>query len=431
MTRTFLRIKRRRTEEPLPFIRLEASLNHPRTGASGEDPYGSKKRGRPTPGDGKLEDLDSDSLSDFLDPEQQHEARPQQCLTSVLWKRLGPLQEDAESCRIVDALLENFGEDDGPQNKRRKLTLLETSNNQRGNTLDLKPSPSSSSSTSIKRKPALRVLDPLTRLVDDSLQQVHAGVRPVQEHYRFITTDPRLASSRDAKKWLLWCHSSGGNLLHACALWNDTEMAGDLLQIPSLAGPLCEALDGDGRTPYEVAQLSGHDSVCEILEAFGGDTTNFVYDIFCLEEGDNELLHDEKNAPTTVELASGVAYWSPEGELMLEASNNFSYLDDNGDHGEIDSNCEEFDANDYPDEEDDEDVAYGYEDRPHHHHPLGSGVSEHNQEPCALDIAYLQQQHAAPLKDIYTDDDGEDSDDFMGGTYGGFETRPYAAANDL
>jgi hypothetical protein len=408
MTRTYLRIKRRRTEEPLPFIRLEA-LNHPR-GAAGAPPYSNKKRGR-TSGDGKLADLDSDSLSDFLDPDQQHEARPHHSSTSVLWKRLEPLREEAESCRIVDALLENPEEDDGRQNKRRKLTLLETSNRSTILVAD-KSSP-------IKRRPALRVLDPLARLVDDSLQEVHAGVRPVSEHYRFITTDSRLAGSHDTKKWVLWCHSSGGNLLHSCALWNDTEMAGDVLQVPTLAGPLCEALDGDGRTPYEVAQLSGHDSVCQILEAFGGDTTNYVYDIFCLEEADNEMIDDEKYGPTTVELASGVAYWTPDGELMLEASSNNmdAYLDDND--GEIDSNCEDYDANDYPDEE--EDAAWGYENRAHHLPHVA--VLDHNQDHCALDRQFLH-------KDIYAED-AEDNDDMVGGAYGGFDTRPYAAANDM
>lgn len=344
MTKTFLRIKRRRTEEPLPFIRLEG-LNPQGTRPLQHSSTHSKKRGRAA-GDGKVADLDSTSLSKFLDAEQEHEDRPPHS-TSVLWKRLEPLhgEEGEESCRIVDALLENSDEKDGRQSKRRKLTLLETSNI--GKTLE------TPSTTNVKRKQGIRVLDPLTRLVDDSLHKVHEGSRPISEHYRFITTDSRLMV-HDSKKWLQWSHSSGGNLLHACALWNDMEMAAELLQVPNLAGPLCEALDGDGRTPYEVAQLSGHDSVCEVLEAFGGDTTNFVYDIFCLEEESNngEIIQDENHAPTTVELTSGVAYWTPDGELMLEANEKAdSYMDDYD--GEIDSNCEDYDLNDYPDEEED------------------------------------------------------------------------------
>ena len=43
------------------------------------------------------------------------------------------------------------------------------------------------------------------------------------DHYRFIRMDPRLA--HEFHKWVGWCHSSGGNILHACAMWNDVEIA--------------------------------------------------------------------------------------------------------------------------------------------------------------------------------------------------------------
>lgn len=366
----------------MPFIRLEG-LNHRHAAASPSHSHNvnsGKKRTRPR-GDGKVADLDSASLSDFLDSEQQHEARPPHS-SSVLWKRLEPLQEEGESCRIVDALLENWEDKEGRHSKRRKLTLLETSNRTLGETFEIP------SSALVKRKLPIKVLDPLTRLVDDSLQLVHSGSRPVSEHFQFITTDPRLAI-QDVRKWLQWCHSSGGNLLHACALWNDMETAGELLQMPNLAGPLCQALDGDGRTPYEVAQLSGHDSVCEVLEAFGGDTTNYVYDIFCLEEQeDNNASRDESYSPTTVELTSGVAYWTPDGELMLEANDKASaYLDDY--ESEIDSNCEDYDANDYPDE-DEEVLPWGYEDHLRFNHMESPNIADHNQDPCALDRYYMR-----------------------------------------
>jgi hypothetical protein len=334
MARTFLRIKRRRTDEPLHYIRLPA-LNRP-----GELPVqlSSKKRSISTSHKNGA-DWDSSNPSEFLDHDggEEHFAP-----ASILWKRLEPDMEEPQSGRVVDAVLENDEETEGRQLKRRKLTLLDTSENR--STLGI------SSSRSSKQKVALKVLDPLTRLVDDSLQQVHMGVRPIAEHFRLISTDSRLASSQNPRKWLQWCHSSGGTLLHACALWNDVEMTGELLRIPNLAGPLCEALDGDGRTPYEVAQLSGHDSICEVLEAFGGDTTNFVYDIFCLEEGDSSAVGEDEDSPMTVVLTDGVAYWTPSGELMLETNDKISaYLDD--DDGEIDSNCEDYDANDYPEEE--------------------------------------------------------------------------------
>ena len=300
----------------------------------GEDASSStnKKRSRGL-GEERVTDLDSASLSQFLDAEQKETKSSHS--SSVLWKRLEPLEGETGSCRVVDALLENLEANDGPQNKRRKLTLLGPQEST--SRIDLS---SPHKSSSVRRKPPLKVLDPLTRMVDDSLQEVHSGIKPISQHYQFITMDPVLAV-HDTTKWLQWCHSSGGNILHACALWNEVEVAGELLQIPNLAGGLCESLDGDGRTPYEVAQLSGHDSVCEVLEAFGGDTTNYVYDIFCMDESTDPHVDDNRIIPTSVELTSGVAYWTPDGELMLEADDgNIAAMNDD-DQEEIDSNCEE------------------------------------------------------------------------------------------
>lgn len=318
-TRTILRIKRRRTEEPLPYIRLE-----------GLD--GRMKRPRGDTND----EIDSQHLSELLDnADLNNNEEKEPCRSSVVWKRLTPEANEKQSYRIVDALLE----EDGRMTKRRKLTLLETSSETEFPSV-----------VSVRRKTPFKVLDPLNRLVDDSLQEVHAGTKRVMEHYRFVTTDRRLAF--ESNKWLVWCHSSGGNILHACALWNDVEVANDILQLP-LGSSLTEEVDGDGRTPYEVAQLSGHDSVCEILEAFGGDSTNYVYDIFCLEEGESEKVYEEQ--PMSVELTAGVGYWTPDGELVLEApeksSASLNHVFD--EDGEIDSNCEEYGGNDYPDEDED------------------------------------------------------------------------------
>jgi hypothetical protein len=339
-----LRIKRRRTEEPLPYIRLE--------GLDG------RKRNR----DGSTEDSNSDvdqALTELLDSahlEQQQE-QPQASKvapqvvhkSSAVWKRLSMDQDKKRTYRIVDALLE---EEEGRETKRRKLTLLETSNQE----ADFP------SVVSIRRKSPLKVLDPLSRSVDDSLQQAHQGTKMIREHYDFVTSNASLM--RDSQKWLAWCHSAGGNILHACALWNDVEMAGELCQTREVA-QLTEAVDGDGRTPYEVAQLSGHDSVCQVLEAFGGDTSNYVYDIFCLEE--NEVDEYEEQ-PMTVELKGGVGYWTPEGELILEAPGKSlaSLTHVFNDDEEIDSNCEEYGGNDYPEDEDFEDFVpdQGYRNHP-------------------------------------------------------------------
>jgi hypothetical protein len=329
--RTVLRIKRRKHEEQLPYLRLEG-LNGP------------KKRQRGV--DQQLSELMQSNASLSENSSADAASKEQKTKSYAVWKLMKPESgvKRGHSYRVVDALLED---EDGPKTKRRKLTVLETSS---------QTELVSDSTAKAKRKPALKVLDPLTRLVDDSLQEVHTGNKPVSDHYRFIRTDPRLA--HQFKIWVAWSHSSGGNLLHACAMWNDLEIASQILQLDI---SLTEAGDSDGRTPYELAQLSGHDSVCQVMEAFGGDTTSYVYDIFYLD--DNELPEEaneiEDNPMASVELSSGVGYWTPLGELVLEAPEKHQesldhFFDEDGD---IDSNCEEYGGNDYPEED-----ADGYDD---------------------------------------------------------------------
>mmetsp|Transcript_11829 Transcript_11829/g.29993 ORF Transcript_11829/g.29993 Transcript_11829/m.29993 type:complete len:432 (-) Transcript_11829:448-1743(-) len=384
-TRTILRIKRRRTETPIPCIRLEGLVNN--TGASNAP------------------------LSEPQSKEEEHyqqNAAKRQRSSAVLWKRFDPndgnsandigngsQHEEGDKYRIVDAM---FSAEDGDENnlrsnKRRKLTLLDSST-----IADAPPSdptsPSSSSSPKKKKKrgKALKVLDPLTRIIDDSLQEVLIGEKTVESHYRQLTTDPRF-TMRDLDfqtKWMTWSLDGGTNLLHCCALWNDASIANELLQRfsgNSNRSSLMEALDGDGKTPYEVAKMIGHDRVCEVLEVYGGDTSNYVYDIFYLDqdglvktrpnddgvaswEGTGDF--DEGPGITTAELTSGIGYWTPEGELILETAGDgrrgrsLSQTTE----GDIDSNCEEYGGNDYPDEEE-----FGY--------PMGGYEAEEGIDPYA------------------------------------------------
>ena len=382
--RTILRIKRRRTDEPLPFLRLEGLDGRVKRRREGDSNNSNKNidsnlsnlfqnatnlHGKQV--DGRNTNTTNNTSDSTTTATTTTTTTTSITKSSAVWKRVSPDNDEAHSYRIVDALLE----DDGPKTKRRKLTVLETSSQK-----DLLPS-SSDKKVSVRRKTPLKVLDPLSRLVDDSLQEVHGGTKSVPDHYRFIRMDPRLAYDFHTK-WIAWSHSSGGNILHACAMWNDVEIASEILQLSSsLPVPpnLTEAGDGDGRTPYELAQLSGHDSVCQVLEAFGGDTTNYVYDIFCLEEDDNGDEHreqgdkkkkeQEEQTMAAVELTSGVGYWTPHGELVLEAPEKFQASLDHVFDEDVDSNCEEYGGNDYPDEgEDDTSWAEFGPDQGFRHH---------------------------------------------------------------
>lgn len=303
---------------------------------------------------------------------------------------------EKRSCRVVDAILEG----DGRTSKRRKLTVLGESK------ADSDKSGNGRTNKQQRNKPLYRVLDPVTRLVDDSLTMVQAGDKTVAQHYAFVTTDPRLATKSRA---LLAYKNRGGNLLHACAQWNDVELTHDLLRqnLPLFA----EGIDEDGRTPYETAELCGHTNVMEVLEAFGADTTNYVYDMFVPEDfapmTDQENTHsknidedDDTNwnpldktpisngngnpsaaavvpppnltaaqhahdlalidTSRLLELQGGVGYWTEDGDLVLEVEPHHmmgltSEYDeqDNSDVAEddIDSNCEDYGGNDYPDDD--------------------------------------------------------------------------------
>jgi hypothetical protein len=460
-TRTILRIKRRRTETPIPCIRLEGLT----TKTVPESIGGGREReekegfgGDNEPAEGGGNNYNSTLLheeKDNCNSKNINNGSKRRRGSAVLWKRFDPnnneddderRNEQGEKYRIVDAILAEESDDDGDnelkrsigegdenngnngtaaddhhlhhhkRSKRRKLTLLDssmlTSNTPIADTVEqLKmsnyspslssPSKSNKSTRAAsaaaaaalkKKKGALKVLDPLTRIVDDSLKEVLIGEKTIESHYRQLTTDPTftLRDISSQRKWMTWnlnnnAGGDGGNILHCCALWNDSSIANELLQrYIDLGSTLMEAVDGDGRTPYEVAQLIGHERVCEILEIYGGDTTNYVYDVFYLDDAStktedpmmttnadaekdlgkinadkDQVVDDDydEDGPTgimTAELTSGVGYWTPEGELILEADLKHARSFSEETDGDIDSNCEEYGGNDYPEEYDEE-----------------------------------------------------------------------------
>ena len=256
--------------------------------------------------------------------EEEEEVEPENFQTrrrSAVWRRVSA--EDISQLKrpFVDAVLQE--DESSPTKKRRRLTIVQ------------QPAQPPASSP-------YKVLSPVERLVDDSLQTVFLGERSRREHLDFVTLDERLMDR--GSDWLAWCNREMGNLLHACALWDDTEVGRQLLQ-RSLA--LADAQDEQGRTPYEVADMAEHRGFCELLEAFGADSCNYVYDVYQLDE------YMSVPDATPCELDNGVGYWDEEGRFLLEVPkvSTDAMADAENDDDEVDSNHEDWGGNDYPDED--------------------------------------------------------------------------------
>jgi hypothetical protein len=92
------------------------------------------------------------------------------------------------------------------------------------------------------------ILDPVSRLVQESLQTVLKGEWTVAQHLEMLSTDS--CFSDQTRRWLQFS-GTAGNVLHISALLNDVEGASAVVawEIPSLL----QAIDADGQTPYQLA----------------------------------------------------------------------------------------------------------------------------------------------------------------------------------
>lgn len=335
---TVLRVKRPRNAAPVPILS-----------------FPGKKRARVDDFDDLVDALagssfvSSDTAASVIAPKAKDNHH-------LVWKRRGEALEPTQAVKLinkrswkcVDAVLE--GE---PSSKRlRKLVLTQTS-------------PSSSPDTKKHRQ----VLDPASRLVKDSLDLVQQGTKTVQQHVDYMEQDSRLLM--DCKKWILMKCNDGSNILHLCAIWNDVEMCRRLCM--AYASPaLLDHPDHSQQRPYQVAHLAHHTNVAEVLEAFGADTNDFVYDIYQLHNEDMEEQKEEV-APLRVDLSGGVGYWNEHGELILQAlcPEDFGDVDSlQDDEEDNDSNAEDAEANDYPDEEESSDDYEFDADDTYRHEPI-------------------------------------------------------------
>jgi len=93
------------------------------------------------------------------------------------------------------------------------------------------------------------------------------------------------------------------------------------------------------------------------------------------------------NRPITVEMHGSVGYWNESGEYVLEATKtsnagnneeNTDMMTNDDNDDDLDSNCEGFDANDYPEEEDDIEELFGEMD---HQYCNRNSSFDHGQYP--------------------------------------------------
>lgn len=364
----YLRVKRRRTDQTPGTLRLE--------GVNTTDQSTSLQNATAALSQFSLDNVPSSAGKALSVSRKRPTTAVLRRVTNVdVQQQLSPT---AGTLRLVDAVLDDDGNDETrpTSSKKRRLTLVESKTvDTEHKTLErLLENPNEKKTFKCNKKKAIRVLNPEERLVDDSLKQVYQGDITPRQHYQFISEQNDMLRHQ-RHLWLMWSNSEMGNLLHACALWNDAELTAEIVEKWPEGGT---KLDGDGRTPYQVADIMGHESVKQVLEAFGLDTTNFVYDLYCVDMVDESAMnrnetrsnHAQNAIPNatrqdvpasssiesedwTCQLYGGYGYWDAGGQLMLEATAKplMHDVDDQEDEDEDeDSNDEGWAGNDYPDE---------------------------------------------------------------------------------
>lgn len=287
---------------------------------------------------------------------------------------------------IMDAVLvpndcdttdQELTEDTNPTNKRRKVTLQLLN-----------------SSSQLLQTPNHLLMSSELLAVDASLQRVFHSEQSVRHHCEML--QQLMPSSTAGFEAWTWCGNQGtsnnvGNWLHAAALWDQDSVAEEILSwlreqenatLPSLLTQpksilthLFEALDGDGCTPFKLAQMSGNTSTMVVIESYGGKSVHTdndpnestVFDLYCLVpnshcdiNNNDDAVNDtlEESMVLDCELQNGyMGYWNNQGELVLDSTcstTEIGQVVEESYEDQDDSNDEDYTGNDYPEEEDGE-----------------------------------------------------------------------------
>lgn len=391
--RQYLRVKRRRTDATPSSLRLEGVHQSSSSNAALVDGL---------QGISLQQQQQQHSISTLTANmgDLNHANRKRRPTTAIL-RRVTEMDAsmNENSFRVVDAVLGTttknaIADTEEPVergNKRRRLTLVESKtihsmDKLLENSSSTSPTNSSTSKSRKKKKQPFKVLTPDERLVDESLKKVYQGEITPRQHYDFLLQEETLRHKHH--QWLSWRNVEAGNLLHACALWNDAELAAILCSMDAIVSIIGSQEDCDNRSPFEVAELMGHTQVIQVLEAYGLYTSNYVYDLYCLDDiaasGGEEASMEDSSTPQnnstvdseapksipmddfapvgamshesedwTCQLHGGFGYWDDGGHLLLTTDKDqlIHEKDEvNDDNDDEDSNDEGYIGNDYPDE---------------------------------------------------------------------------------
>ena len=188
---TYLRVRRPRHVAPVASLRLD--LNE-------------SSRKRPV-----------DELTDLLGQSSVavEQLQPSKC---AVWKRIEQdnFTFETKQARLVEAVLDEANDEETDEHnnlrhrtKRRRLALTIIASEERG----IISSPPAVEKT--KQTRGNIILDPQTRLVDESLQAVVRGEKTISQHLDFCTDDDRL-SGKDPRRWISHPNIKLGNALHVC-----------------------------------------------------------------------------------------------------------------------------------------------------------------------------------------------------------------------
>jgi hypothetical protein len=261
-----------------------------------------------------------------------------------------------------------------------------------------------------------KILPPNIRVVDDALKKAFqtlnlSSLIPFLQDRQIIIAYGSSPSASDHQ-----CSNGQGTAIHCAVYANDYSSLHTLLASRQSrlsdngghgsfgCGCNVNSLDGDGRTPADLAKILEHEKMYELLTTtFGGveekgeqeNGEDVVYDVFEVSEGSDAVMADDADEGTGVFEVSGF-FDSKTGDLVLDfddlpkISKESLMMNDD----DYDSNDENADGNDYPDEEsgsddeeeeDDDDKKFVYD-----------GSSDSGDENNFRDRPVSYGQHSAP-----------------------------------